>query len=241
MWFSLIVLYLKLSKPRIQKFGVWSRLESIAQEVHKAVESDVTKFPELVGLYLSTALNISTKISSKLKWSDTISLYYLALSINTPNKIPLLTSDNKKEKPVGWDYTGRNWNYWSHLFAATYGWTLEYIAYLDTNIALAHIQEILTDQQLEHEFMWSTTEIAYPYNSNTKQSKFSPLERPYWMAERAQPIKKVKILRSMLPIGNVHDSSGLGLATYIQEENESKEVELGANDQVVPDGQTISG
>jgi hypothetical protein len=239
MWFSLIVLYLKLSKPKIQKFGVWSRLESLAVEVQKAVESDVTKFPELVGLYLSTALNIPKKLTKKLKWSDTISLYYLALTVNTPNKIPLLTSDNKKEKPVGWDYSGRNWNYWSHLFALNYGWSLEYIAGLDVNTALAHIQEILTDQQLEHEFVWSTTEIAYPYNSNTKQSKFSPLERPYWMAEKAQPIRKVKILRSMLPIGQVHDSSGLGLAKYIQEEAESENIKPGTDVQAVLVSETI--
>lgn len=209
MFFNLIVLYLKWRRPTIERFGVWARLEGLSVDITKAVDEDIAKFPELVSQYLSTALHIYPKIVHHLFWSDAISLYYLAQTINTPNKLPILVASNKKEKPVSWDYPGRNWNYWSHLLASEYGWGLEYIAGMDTNVALAHIQEILTDEQLDHEFIWSTTEIAYPYNSTTKQSRFQPLERPYFMAATASQPKKVRMLKSLMPVGNIENLSGI--------------------------------
>lgn len=208
---SLLLLYLRVSKPTISKFEVWSKLESIAIDISKAVDLNIIQFSKLVLLYTSTALCIPMWVFSKIGWSNTLSLYFLAVSLNSPKKIPLLTtiSNKKKDRPVSWDYEYRNYVYWSHLLSATYGWTLEYVSNLDTNIALAHIQEILTDQQLNREFTWSTTEVAYPYNATTKESKFKPLTRPYWMLEKAQPLKKIKILKSHMPSGLINNLSGI--------------------------------
>ena len=98
---------------------------------------------------------------------------------------------------------------WVNILAERYGWTFDTISNLDTDVALALIQEILTDKQLEKEFLWGMSEIAYPYNSQTKESKFSPLQRPYWMKAAPQEIKMVRIRKSMLPVGNVQDVSGM--------------------------------
>jgi hypothetical protein len=125
-------------------------------------------------------------------------------------KLPILTTKHTKEdKKLSWDYDGRTWNFYSHLLASNYGWTLEYIGKLGIDEVIAKIQEILTEEQLNKEFQWSMSEIAYPYNKSTKKSEFKPLKRPYWMLAEVTEIKKIKILKSLLPIGNVQDVSGM--------------------------------
>lgn len=211
MLLNLIVLYLKVVKPKISKFGVWTRLEKLAAKINEAVESNITEFPILVTSYISTALFLPAKLVRGLPWIVVWSLFLLARDANTPTKIPLLMTkkDNIKEKKLGWDYDTREEKYWVHLLAKEYGWELEYIQGLDTNVALAHIQEILTEEQLDREFLWSMSEIAYPYNSTTKQARFSPLPRPYFMQQDAPELKKIKIRKDMLPVGVMQDVSGM--------------------------------
>lgn len=222
-----LVLYFQLFRPRRVKFGVWTRLEIISTNIQKAVEAEITKFPLLVIEYTSTALHISPKTLEKLFWVDTVQMFFLAKSINSPKKIPILlpASSRKKEKEtvIGWEYEGRDSYYYSHLLAYNYGWKLQYIEKLDVDTALAHIQEILTEKQLEREFLWSMSEIAYPYNSSTQQSKFSPLTRPYFMGEVAKEIKKIRVLKEMIPVGVIKNESGMD--KYF-EEIESKKVDI---------------
>lgn len=223
---QLLVLFLRLVKSKRVKFGKWAELETIIKEIDKVVKNDITKFSNLVITYISTTLLIPVVVLEKLPWIITLSLYNFARDINTPSKIPLLISHKEKDSCVPWDYVGRDWNYYSHLLAKTYGWELQYIAGLDVDVALAHIQEILVDEQISREFLWSMSEIAYPYNSSTKTSKFSPLPRPYFMWEEVKPIKKVKILRSLLPSGVIVDSGGMG--AYFEKEK-SKETNPAKN------------
>lgn len=226
MLLQLIVLYLRIVNPKRSKFGKWTRLEKIAADIDKAVENNITQFPILVISYISTALFLPTKLLNKLSWLPTIILFEFAREINSPTKIPLLQNkkENKKDKnKLGWDYDGRNWHYWSHLLAKQYGWELEYIENLDVDVALAHIQEIFTDEQLDREFLWSMSEIAYPYNSTTKQSKFSPLPRPYFMQSEAPKIQKIKIRADMMPVGNIKDISGM--EKYLETQNQIVEPE----------------
>jgi hypothetical protein len=80
------------------------------------------------------------------------------------------------------------------------------ISNLPVDDALAYIQEILTDRQLEKEFTHSLSETSYPYNKNTKQSKYVPLKRPYWMQPDFKNVEKKKVApipKSLLPVGNV--------------------------------------
>lgn len=222
MLLKLIILCFKVVKPAKAKFGKWTRLESIAAEIDKAVENDITKFPELVISYISTALLIPRKLLSSSPWQYVIYLYIFAKQINSPKKIPILQGkvSGKEDKPLGWDYPGRGWVYWTHLLAKEYGWGLEYIQGLDIDVALAHLQEILTEDQLNREFLWSMSEIAYPYNSSTKQSKFSPLKRPYFMASTAPEIKKIRIRKDLMPMGVIVDVGKM--EAYFAKEAQSK-------------------
>jgi hypothetical protein len=75
-------------------------------------------------------------------------------------------------------------------------------------------QEILVDKQLEREFLWSMSEIAYPYNKSTKRSEFKELTRPEFMWQKASEPKRFKIPVRLMPMGDVKDVGGM--SEYIQ-------------------------
>ena len=166
-------------------------------------------FPEKVFSYLSVALDVPVSRLEGKDWQKVIRSL-LSYKGHQLKPLPLLEGAQKDSKPVDWDYDGRSWAYYSHLLSKAYGWTLEYIAEMDVDEALSHLQEILTDEHLDREFLYSLSEVAYPFNASTKKSEFKPMKRPYWM-QPAVPttIKKVKIRRDMLPQGLIKDMSGL--------------------------------
>lgn len=186
------------------RFKKWSKLEDKKYNCIQAVEDGASDFPELLYAYLSTALFFPVNFS-KISWKDSIdALYKVHKSTSEIKKIPITSyQENKKEEKESWEYSGRLWFFYCHLIASAYGWSAKKIARLSVDDALAHIQEILTAQYLDREFIWSTSEIAYPYNKATKKSNYSPLPKPYWM-RREKSIRKAPVIpKSLLPIGNV--------------------------------------
>lgn len=156
--------------------------------------------------YLSTAFRVSSRWYDHADWTKVVAAFYQALSQSPIIKLPITSPTNEHSKSdEAWSYDGRMWHLYSHMLAKTYGWTLEYISQLRVSDALATIQEIITDDQLEREFYYGLSEVAYVYDKNSKTSKFKPLPRPSWMRPRVQPekIKKFKIPASMIPMGNV--------------------------------------
>jgi hypothetical protein len=193
-----------LKKPKFRK---WAELEDKKYDAIKAVEQAAPTLPEKFYAYLSTALFLKIDFDT-VYWMDVVSAFTKIHSVTVPDvSFPLVSRHSeKKDKKDAWDYSGRLWYFYSNIIATAYGWTIEQIAKLSVSEALAYIQEILTEKQLEHEFVWSTSEIAYPYNKQTKKSKFSPLNRPYWMLPDfdKKPEKiTVRIRKSMLPVGNI--------------------------------------
>jgi len=192
-----------LKKPRFRK---WAELEDKKYDVIKAVEQVAPNLPDILYAYLSSALRVRPKDYNSVYWKDIMYAFSMIHRVTVPEvSLPLVSrhSEKKNEKDP-WDYSGRLWFFYSNIIASAYGWTVEQIAELPVNTALAYLQEILTEQQLEREFVWSTSEIAYPYNKQTKKSKFSPLHRPYWMLPDMDVKKKVPAIpKSLLPVGNV--------------------------------------
>lgn len=195
-------LYKLTSRPQ---FKQWIELEEKKGQVIRAVEEGSPDFPSLLASFLSTALHVPAHLFKLVPWWGSIRAFNEVLIKNNPRiPLPLIVEyDNSPTKEDGWDYKGRLWHLHSHLLAKNYGWKLEYISKLDVEEALAKIQEILTDIQLEREFIWSTSEVAYPYDSQSKSGKFVPLSRPYWMNPKAQLPKKIKILKKLMPVGSV--------------------------------------
>lgn len=186
-------------------FKQWIRLEEIREDAQKAAESGADDFPDFVYSYLSAALGVPAEFFENWTWADVFRAYtevftYQVLDLPLPILNPSNTSS--KELPL-WHYKGRTWNYYSHLISKEYGWTLEYVENLSPTEALAHIQEILTDEQLRKEFEWSLSDIAYPYNKSTRKSEFKPLQRPYWMLPKIEQPKKIKMRKDFIPVGNI--------------------------------------
>lgn len=185
-------------------FKQWIELEGKKEKVIQAVVNKSPDFPDLLLGFIATALGVSYKYYEKADWIEIIKAFYVCLSLFPTIKLPITEyQDNKKDEKPSWEYDGRVWHFYSHLLASAYGWSLEYISHLHPVEAIAKIQEILTDRQLEQEFYYGLSEIAYPYNSSTKQNNYKPLERPYWMRTKMQPIPKFKIPASMIPPGVV--------------------------------------
>ena len=195
---------------KTKAFGFRKYLDLETKKSSLLKESESAAFPDQVYAYLSDSLGVPVKRLEKQDWENTVQLLLKeSTKVQLNRDIPMLKDAPKDTKNVDWDYPGRTWAYYSHLLAKAYGWTIEYIANLDVNEAIAYLQEILTEEHLHNEFAYSLSEIAYPYNSSTKTSNYKPMSRPYWMKATVQPIKKMKMRKSMLPVGAGQDLSGL--------------------------------
>lgn len=193
------------------KFRKWTELEDLRDRIIRAADEGANEFPDKFIAYLSAALDIEKEKAETLSWMDCVLLFYAIFDANLPpSYLPLTDApiSEQKSPKVAWDYPGRIWFLYAHILSKEYGWNLEYIGELEIDTALSLIQEILTQEQLDKEFLWGMSEIAYPYSEATKKNKFQPLTRPYWMLPTAEPIKKFRIPKSMLPQGIVIDMLG---------------------------------
>jgi hypothetical protein len=179
----------------------WLQLEEIRGKILEAAGS--RKYSEVasgLGAYISAASSVEYKTSV---WFEDVQNFEDAVRTNLPTfKFAILRSREKNDK-LPWEYEGRTWYYWLHLFSGAYGWTEKQIAELDIDTAIGLLQEILIQEQLQHEWEWSLTEIAYPYNATTKKSEFKSLPRPDWMQKIAPPPRKVMIRKDLVPVGVV--------------------------------------
>jgi hypothetical protein len=186
----------------------WLALEDAKAELFKAIESK-SNFATEMQICLSIAFDVPKDGLVDLPWHEVAEEFSI---INELNKLeiqfPLLKEQPKKEQ-MPWEYEGRTWYLWANLLAKSYGWTLDYIAELPPTDAIALLQEVLTDDQLEKEWQWGMSEIAYQYNENTKKSEFKPLTRPVWMQkEIRKPVKMVRLPANMIPVGIIRHGDG---------------------------------
>ncbi len=148
----------------------------------------------------------SKKLPKETFWMDVAGIYGQVIEKNNPTKIfPILTS-KEKSKPLPWEYLGRSWYFWLNLFAENYGWSEDQVSSMDIDTAIALYQEIIISGQLENEWQYGLSEIAYQYNPSTKKSHFKPLPRPDWMrgiVGKQKPVKTSKIPVAMMPAGVV--------------------------------------
>jgi hypothetical protein len=175
----------------------WVRLSNIRKELshNHNVSNNILE---------ALALVDSDADYGTLPWYDVGEAFLTLLEDNLVTiKLPIL--DGKKGgEDSPWDYPQRDWYYWVNIFASTYGWTIDQIAELDIDDAVALLQEIEVESQLEREWEYqiSDIDIAYPYNAQSKKHQFRPLNRPEWM-KREIKVKMRKIHKKHLPIGYV--------------------------------------
>lgn len=194
------------------KLKDWLMLSDIMHEISKEKTlKNYYKVAELIYTYNSVGCKNSSIDWHTISWIDTVSVFSELIKINRiKKKFPIFSAEEtstkeKSDEDVPWTYIGRTWYLWAHLLASSYSWKISEIEELEVEEAVPLIQEILADKQLTKEFQWSMSEIAYPYNSTTKKSVFSPLHRPEWMKPKVKQIKKIKVRKDFVPVGNVID------------------------------------
>lgn len=189
------------------KLRAWLVLEDIQSKISKAAKAgDKDEFVSSLYSYVSTAFSIPVEELEQCYWLDIATAYAQGLALDNLNSnLPLIKPilDKRPDESEMFDYPGRSWYMWANIFSSAYGWSLEYIAELDVNDAVALYQEILIDNQHEKEWDWMLSENAYSYDSNTKKSKFIPLNKPEWMRtpREIKEIPTFRIRKSELPVG----------------------------------------
>ncbi len=207
-WHNLIVVILtwKAKKGGEPTFKLWLQLENLKEKLLKAVREG-TEFPKLLFSYLETALKFNSKYYEQADWTRIIELFYVVLSKSPKLELPITSPTNEQHKEESWNYEGRIWHLYSHMLSKSYSWSLEYISQLQVREALAKIQEIITDEQLDREFYYGLSEVAYSYDKGSKKSKYNPMPRPHWMRPKIKPVEKIILPASMFPVGNVNMDS----------------------------------
>ncbi len=188
------------------KLRKWSQLEGIRKPLDTAISKKDfnTTFDMMVKL-IEMAVSTPVEIDwFSVYWEDFIYLYSQVVSLNSPTiEFPILRSASK-EKPQPWEYEGRSWYFWLNLFSRNYGWSEDIIAEMDIDTAIGLFQEISIQEQMEKEWQWSLSDIAYQYDKSTKKSVYKPLARPNWMTPMVpKQLPVVRIKQSHLPMGNV--------------------------------------
>lgn len=190
------------------KLKAWFALDNIFADTVEAAEfGNRENLVSSLYSYVSAAFSIPIKELQECPWYEITRAFREAYAINRPTiNLPMLRPAPKtshSSTKEGWDYPERLWYIWINMLAKAYGWNIEYIENLDVDIALALLQEIAVDDQLEKEFFWGLSETSYSYDEVSKRSKFVPMDRPHWMKPTPKPIQKVKIKASELPVGIV--------------------------------------
>lgn len=192
------------------KLRVWLQLEDIREQIIEAADSkDRERFVTLIYSYLSVAFSVDMDFS-EFPWYEVVDAYVEIVALHRPFfDFPFLKSSVNTEK-VPWDYKGRTWYAWSHMLSEAYGWSLEYVAELDIDDAIALLQEIATAEQTQREWEWMLSENSISYDRRSGKGTFQKLRRPEWMDGKQVPKEKrqtlgdkIPIKKSMLPAGNV--------------------------------------
>lgn len=192
------------------RLKAWSGLEGLKQELDTATSKhDFNLIFNSMVKFIEVAVSPSPSGVEwdKVPWYEFLEIYSKVIEINSPKiEFPVMRGSGTNTKKQPWEYEGRSWYFWFNLFAKHYGWTELYIANLDIDDALGLYQELQIDDQLQKEWEWGLSEIAYPYEASTKKQKYKPLQRPNWMMPMVpKQLPVVKMKRAHLPMGNIID------------------------------------
>jgi len=192
------------------KLRQWLLFEKAQVNIKKLIENKQTdEYANALCLLVSNTLGAPLNQVQDAPWYDVVSAYGLINELNQVRGIPLTKQTgppDSKEPEIPWEYSGREWYWWLHTLSKEYGWLPGQVEELDIDDAISLLQEILVDEQINREWQWSLTELAYPYNETTKKHVFKALKRPEWMRDQPQvilPGLKLKFPKFMIPVGRV--------------------------------------
>lgn len=191
------------------RLGQYLKLQGVVERLDLAVEArDTGAIANALFDYIVTAVpDIEREPLNSVPWFQIIIAQQALAALNT---IPGATRyailkriEDRKRRSIPWDYVGRSAVVWIHMIARAYGWSKAEIENLWPEDAIGFIQEIMVDEQMEKEFFHSLSSVAYRYDKSTKKSRFQPLPRPLFMVQGTGQIRRIKLVRALVPMGNV--------------------------------------
>jgi hypothetical protein len=181
------------------RLGGYLALQGAQEHIDHAVQAqDNGRIADGLFLYLRIALaDLEREAYEALPWFEVLTAYD---AISALNRIPEATKfsilrriEERKGRSV----------VWLHIIASTYHWSKAEIESLWPEDAIAFIQEIMVDEQLDREFLHSLSEVAYQYDKASKKSRYKPMNRPLFMVLRTDEPRRTLLHRAMLPVGKV--------------------------------------
>jgi hypothetical protein len=192
------------------RLGGFLRLQQARESLLEGVKSEDNRLIAS-GLYAFLRVLLTDLTEDEFyqaSWIEIAEAYLLIESVNIlpyADEFAILRFAVGSQKKVPWDNSLRSALIWTHLIASKYGWSKADIENLWPEEAIALVQEIMADEQIEREFLHALSEVAYEYNKSTKKSRYKPMPRPNWMqfGDRRNKVLKTKLRREWLPVGNV--------------------------------------
>jgi hypothetical protein len=196
-----------LTRARLGRFLALQDLRGRLADAAKS--GDTGKIAEALIAYLQAAVSgaeFSFGDYGAMPWYDLVAAFAVAADLNTlpnPEHFALLLVKREGADPP-WAYPGRDIHVWVHHIAAAYHWSLEAILDLWPEQAVAFVQEIFIDRQLEREFEHSLSQVSYKFNKRGL-GKLQPMKRPAWMTTKVSEAKAktTKLRKDGLPIGAI--------------------------------------
>jgi len=189
------------------RLGKYLKMQTVLRDLGKASKvQDSGAMADALFRYIALSMkDYDRGLFNITPWMDIVRVYQELIELNTiGDEYNLISVPARDSVPPPWDHPKRGEITWIHLLAKSYNWHKEDIENLWPEEAIALIQEILADEQLDREFLHALSEVAYIYNKSTKKSVYQPLRRPSWMVVRRDPIHVITQLhKDMLPVGNV--------------------------------------
>lgn len=187
------------------RLGLFLDLEIALSRLQDAVKSDGTgDIADALFSYLSACIpELDRGVFNEAPWYEIVNAYASLVAMNKiKGDFAIMTRNKTKNRPVPWDYPERVKVVWIHMLADAYNWTKAEIESLNLEEAIGYAQEIQADEQFEREFLYSLSEIAYPYDKASKKSRFMPMKRPLWMV-LLKELPRTRLVKAFLPQGMI--------------------------------------
>lgn len=194
---------IQVRKFRLKEWlGMWSHISAI----RAAARTHASDVPDMICRFLAAATDSLEKEWQETFWLEAVETMDRIQQANMLEWKPpmLVRPEIRKSRDLEpFLYVGGEWYYWWHTFASKYHWSEEYIANLAIEDAFALMQEITVELHLSREWDWILSDRSVRMDPKTKTAVPVPYARPEWMKPSAHKPGKVRILRSMLPVGPI--------------------------------------
>jgi len=197
------------------RLGGFLRLQQARESINKGVEESANGWI-VDGIFEFLRVSIPDLKATEFYLSPWYDAFYAYSQIEDLNRLPhgvefsiLKFPASAHGRSVPWDNPLRSIIIWIHLIAKTYSWSRDEIENLWPEEAVAYVQEIMADEQMDREFVHMLSTVAYEYNKTTKKSQYRPLARPMWMMMQKVEDVITKLRKDFLPVGNVIYPKGI--------------------------------